>query len=110
AVQLIDAAAWRSNGEIAAWRIGAGAAKALRTQQHLGLEAISDAGLAEMAGVRTDALESRRPGPNISFALDESFDRSKVVLRSKWKTGRRFELARLLGDRITSKTGRLFPA
>jgi hypothetical protein len=110
AVQLADGAAWRSNGEIAAWRVGAGAAKALRAQQHLGLEPIADARLAEMAGVQVDALESRKPGPNISFALDESFDRSKVVLRSKWKTGRRFELARLLGDRLTSKTGRLFPA
>jgi hypothetical protein len=110
AVQLIDAAAWRSNGEIAAWRVGAGAARALRSQQHRGPEPISDARLAEMAGVQTDALESRKRGPNISFALDESFDRSKVVLRSKWKTGRRFELARLLGDRITSKIGRLFPA
>jgi Zn-dependent peptidase ImmA (M78 family) len=36
---------------------------------------------------------------------------AKVVLRSKWETGRRFDLARLLGDRIVGdKSQRLFPA
>ena len=33
------------------------------------------------------------------------------MLRSKWHTGRRFELARIIGDRVlNSGTGRLFPA
>src|SRR5712692_6185826 len=35
---------------------------------------------------------------------------SRVVLRSKWQNGRRFDLARLLGDRVASPTGRFFPA
>jgi hypothetical protein len=47
----------------------------------------------------------------MSFMLDESATKSKVILRSKWEAGRRFELARLLGDRVVrSWGGRLFPA
>jgi Zn-dependent peptidase ImmA (M78 family) len=47
----------------------------------------------------------------LSFALDHSPDAGRIVLRSKWETGRRFELARLLGDRIAGgAVERLFPA
>lgn len=33
-----------------------------------------------------------------------------MALRSKWETGRRFELARLIGDRLFGGDRRLFPA
>jgi Zn-dependent peptidase ImmA (M78 family) len=83
----------------------------LRGQQRLEGHLISDKQLAELAGVQVAALSDRRGAPGISFALDENHIRSRIVLRSKWHEGRRFELARLLGDRIAGpKGGKLFPA
>ena len=35
---------------------------------------------------------------------------SWVALRSKWETGRRFDLARLLGDRLLGQTEPMLPA
>jgi hypothetical protein len=100
-----------SGGELPAWRVGGDAASALRVQLGLGVQPISDASLADIGGVQPKAIQERTVGPGISFALDESADRSRVVFRSKWRTGRRFELARLLGDRLVSRgAGRFFPA
>jgi hypothetical protein len=101
-------------GEVPAWRRGAAAAQALRHSAQLGAAPISNNRLAELAGVQSTALTEvgdARRGPKLSYALDESPSVGKVVLHSKWKTGRRFELARLLGDRIAGDGyGRLFPA
>ncbi len=98
-------------GEVAAWRIGAEVAKALRNQEKLGTEPISNDALAKLAGTQSQTLTATTPGPAISFVLDNGDSKSRVVLRSKWETGRRFELARLLGDRIMGPAGgRLFPA
>jgi hypothetical protein len=56
-------------------------------------------------------IQSRTVGSNISFVLDEKIASSKTVLRSKWRTGRRFEFARLVGDRLTNQGGgKLLPA
>jgi hypothetical protein len=61
---------------------------------------------AALTGVKETELS-----PKISYALDESSSVGRVVLHSKWDTGRRFELARLLGDRIAGNgDGQLFPA
>jgi hypothetical protein len=98
-------------GEVAAWRLGARAARALREQEGLQDNPISDQQLAHMAGVQSAVLSDRRSASGISFALDKNFQSGRVVLRSKWHDGRRFELARLLGDRIAGpRGGRLFPA
>jgi Zn-dependent peptidase ImmA (M78 family) len=60
---------------------------------------------------RSVVRKSKQGGGDLSFALDDNPQHSRLVLRSKWETGRRFELARLLGDRIAgSKGGQLFPA
>jgi hypothetical protein len=94
-----------------AWVLGAEAARILRAQQGMGEELISSNKLAEMAGVAPVALTDRKSSPVISFALDESHIRSRVALRSRWLTGRRFELARLLADRIVLPTAsKLHPA
>jgi hypothetical protein len=98
-------------GQIPAWRLGARAAQALRAQERLDGQPISDARLAEMAGTQPSILNDRRGAPGISFALDENSMRSRIVLRSKWHGGRRFELARLLGDRLVAPGAkRLLPA
>ncbi len=99
------------SGQVAAWRLGAAAASALREQERLDGQPISDDKLATMVGTRVAALADRTSGGNLSFALDENTNRSRIVLRSKWQTGRRFELARILGDQVArQQTSRLFPA
>jgi hypothetical protein len=98
--------------DVAAWRVGASAARLLRRQHSLdGGQPISDKSLAEMVGVQSGVLDDRVGAPGISFSLDSNPTQGRVVLRSKWHTGRRFELARILGDRILGpRGGALFPA
>nr|HAQ92925.1 hypothetical protein [Afipia sp.] len=102
----------RIGGQIPAYRVGASAARALREQERFGEKPISSRKLAEIAGVDQAVIDDRRGSPDISFALDEVHkNASRVVLRSKWRSGRRFELARLLGDRLARPPiGRLLPA
>ena len=96
--------------DVAAWRLGAEAARAVREQARLGDDLISDARLSEIAGVDKEALDEPPAESRIAFALDKNANIGKIVFRSKWKTGRRFELARILGDRlIGGKRDRLFP-
>jgi hypothetical protein len=99
-------------GEVEAWVRGAEAARLLRIQEQLGAASISNEKLANWAAVSvTNLIDNRSRGPSFSFALDENAFRGRVVLRSKWETGRRFELARLIGDRVAGvSTGKLFPA
>jgi hypothetical protein len=100
-----------NRGQIPAWLVGRDTARALREQLHLGTEAISDKKLAEIGGASSEAIQSKVVGPNISFVLDKDIDSGKTVLRSKWRTGRRFEFARLVGDRLANKGGgKLLPA
>lgn len=113
AVKLADQRALPTHGAVAAWRRGAMAAKFLREQERLHFEPIGDAKLAELAGVEGKALSNDQPkaGAALSFALDDSVASGSVVFRPKWKNGRRFDLARLLGDRVMAPSGseRLFP-
>lgn len=98
-------------GEAPAWLIGAEAAKALREQEQLADRPLTNQTLARLAGVKATALTDRTSGSRISFVLDESVSRSRVVFRSKWESGRRFEIARLMAERIIAPAaGRLFPA
>lgn len=98
-------------GQVPAWKRGAEAAQALRMQERLGLNPISNERLAQLAGISEKVLTERTAGHDFSFALDSSEAAGRIVLRSKWETGRRFEVARLLGDRLLSKAKEmLFPA
>ena len=97
-------------GEAPAWKRGAAAAAALRKQECLGAEPISSARLAEMTGLSSHFISGHKTSPDISFMLSEK-NLSRIVLHSKWDTGRRFELARLLGDRLAvMNNGKLRPA
>jgi len=94
-----------------AWRLGAAVAQALRDQQQLDADKISDSRLADLAGVQRRALDGDANSANVSFALTESRTTSRIVLRSKWHAGRRFELARIIGDKIMNPaSGKLFPS
>jgi hypothetical protein len=97
-------------GQVPAWERGVEAAGAVRQQLGLGDQPVDDSNLSAIAGVDETALVPAADGYGISFALDEGDASGRVVLRSKVPTGRRFELARLLGDRLTAPEGKLFPA
>lgn len=87
-------------GSTEAWRIGVDVAQNLRARVAGNGKWISNLKLAEMAGVQTCALEDApRMEIPLSFEWQESA-RGRIALRSNWETGRRFDAARLLGDRI----------
>jgi hypothetical protein len=110
-IRLKEVREFRRRGDVPAWEIGARAAQELRKQERLDSRPISDKQLAEFMAVQSGVLTDRRGAPEISFALNETPLKGNVVLRSKWHEGRRFELARLLGDRISGlKAGKLSPA
>lgn len=96
---------------IPAWRVGERAAKLLRKQERLAEEPIRDEQLAQLIAVDKAVLSSDAYSPNgMSYAFDLSDGRSQIVLRSRYDDGRRFELARLLGDRLLTSEGALFPS
>ena len=110
-VRLQAGTALPHGGNVPAWRRGADAAQILRKQQGLDGQPISDKRLAEFVGVPSNILEDKTGAPDISFSLDTSPTKGRIVLRSKWHGGRRFDLARILGDRIAGpKGGKLYPA
>ncbi len=95
----------------APWEIGAGAANTLRRREGLGDNPVSDRRLAALYGVEERALADGIANGEMAFALHEGDRGSRAVLRSKWKTGRRFEVARLLADSLLVPTeDRLRPA
>lgn len=100
----------RFDGVTPAARVGQQVAHALRTTLKLGEEPLTSKQLASIAGVEERSLDDPKRGSEISFAIDETTKRGRVVLRSKWHTGRRFELARLLGDRLMTQGQKLFLA
>lgn len=112
-----DAAELPRPGEAPAWRVGKGMAQRIRDRAGLANgDPVSNARLAELAGTTADAItQSWRCADGMAFALRGRDAGGRLALQSKWATGRRFELARLVGDRLfASSTGRaaenLFPA
>ncbi len=100
-----------SRSQIAAWRLGASVAKALRDQERFGDAPISNDRLTALLAVDKRAVDAREAtNLGVSFLLNPEGHQGRVVLRSKWQSGRRFELARLLGDELMSAEDRLFPA
>ncbi len=92
-------------GQDAPWMIGVRAARKLREEELLRAEPVTDDRLSEMYGISPQCLKRRREAP-MGFWLgpeDRGDSRSfgeRLVLRSKTLTGRRFEVARLLADRL----------
>lgn len=97
---------------VPAWTRGYDVARAVREQADLDLTPLSNQRLAELCAVSPSVLE-RSEAADLAFSIDDERggDSGHIVLRSKWETGRRFEMARLLGDRITNELQeRLLPA
>ena len=116
AIALDNAPDMPQLGQVEAWRLGELFAKEIRDQENLDGLPISNDVLTSFAGSASDVIAGKNGlSHKISFALDGENDYIRVYLRSKWETGRRFELARLIGDRIIRKQmnrpyERLFPA
>lgn len=88
-----------SRGQTPAWKLGVGAARQLRQQEHLGVLPIGNDRLAAMMGTSAQSLQRTADKSDyFAFALDNADLHNPVVLRARGETGRRFELARLLGD------------
>ena len=84
----------------AAWKRGVAAARALREQEGLGCSAISNNRLSQLAGVTNAAIQDRHQRGPFTFEYDTALTQGKIVIKSSYETGRRFGLARLLGDKV----------
>ena len=100
-VNVPDLLQW---GNRAAWRIGVSVANAIRSQERLGDEPIRDAVLAELAGTTADAINAEEQVGAFSWVFKGDGQSPQVALRPRWKMGRRFELARLLGDDLFAES------
>jgi hypothetical protein len=114
-VQLAGHRLDQEAGTVPAWQIGANAARALRLQEQLGSAAISNKRLASMVGCSPKALTNDAKGLKIgsspiSFMLDSDEAHARVVFDSPRESRKRFDLARLLGDRLMADAGALHPA
>ena len=85
---------------MAAWEVGENAARAFRASCNVGDGPLSDATLSDLCGVRSFAFQSRRAKVPMAFTLSEKGTRRRMVFRANVLTGRRFEAARLLGDKM----------
>lgn len=87
------------------WQVGASAAKALREGERLGDGPISDRMLGEMCGLPRGALrKSGEEKPAMAYTLSSKGGR-RMVFRARVPTGRRFDAARLLGDKLLVRNG-----
>ena len=85
-----------------AWRIGVAIARHLREQELRNGDPVTNRRLAEMMGVTERVLsDTRSTSDCLSFEWEQG-NRCQMAMRSKWMTGRRFDLARLLAERLLS--------
>ena len=88
-------------GTCEAWRVGVATAHAVRRSAGLNGQPVDNPMLVNMAGTSVNVINERdRTAQAISFAMDDVSGSSRIAMRSKWETGRRFDLARLIADRL----------
>ena len=105
AAQLDDTSATLAWGEEKAWRVGYAMAQALRAAEVLNGKPVVNAVLCELAGTTENVIQDRsRTADRISFALDDDGGRSRISLRPEQDKLRRFDLARLMADRLFLNT------
>ena len=109
-VQKLAEAPRGKRDRMPAWHVGVEAARCLRRQEDLGDGPVSDRRLAALYGIQEPILKGSSRKACIAFALGENGE-SRTALRANRPTGRRFELARLLADRLLfDEDERLHPA
>lgn len=97
--------------EVPAWKLGVVAAALVREQECLKDGKLSDHKLVDMAGAKASLLSTEPQGMSeLSFALDDPNGiNSSIVLSQRYKVGRRFALARIVGDQLINCSGALHP-
>ena len=82
------------------WQVGQNAARALRRREGLGDRPISDRLLCDMCGLPERVFsKSSSVKPPMAYTLSTETGR-RIVFRARVSNGRRFDAARLLGDRL----------
>lgn len=96
------------------WQQGAALARAVRAGADLGDARVSDDWLTDLFGMRQAVLQAPAGAPpgDMAYLLRGVGGGARLVLRSRNMPGRRFELARLLGDGLAAGGGseHLWPA
>lgn len=99
--ESMDVATW---GQVAAWRIGKQFAQSVR-QKAGWLEApVCNKKLADLAGTSPQAVDCLESSTSFSWAYMPEDAQARIVLKSPRPTNRRFNLARVVGDRIFSSS------
>jgi hypothetical protein len=106
AVRLPAAALTAIRKQEIAWQQGKLAAKHLRRQEGFGEGRVETHRLLELLGAAGDVDEATEAP--MSFLLEGNRQEAVIVLRLRYETGQRFDLARLLGDHLV--IGRGLPA
>ena len=96
---LPDVLQW---GRVAAWRIGKQLARFVRRQAGLPDGPVNNQVLAGLAGTSHCAVENCETSGPITWVFAPGGTRGRIVLRSSWLSGRRFDMARVVGDRVFS--------
>ena len=92
-------------GPLVPWQVGQNAAQALRRSVGLGDRPIADRLLSEMCGL-PDGVFARSSPVKPPMAYTVSTKRGKrLVFRARVPTGRRFDAARLLADKLLIRNG-----
>ena len=87
-------------GPLVPWQVGQNAARALRRSEGLGDRPISDRLLSEMCGLPDGVFSRSSPvKPPMAYTLSTKTGR-RIVFRARVSNGRRFDAARLLGDKL----------
>ncbi len=89
----------RQSPDAPAWLLGVEAAKSLRQQQGIG-DRLETGTLAEYVGISAFDLGYSQGATPLAFEFEETPSRGYLVLKSRSGRARRFELARILGDRL----------
>ena len=87
-----------------AWSYGERAARRARRRLRRAGGLVTNHLLGELCSTASNSLTDDTRFTPMAYSLYEARRKGRVVFRSGWETGRRFELARLLGDQL------LFPA
>lgn len=100
-----------ARGDTPAWLIGQRAASAVRRQIGNDNDPLSNRQLAELIAVSPRLLDTPGERAPLSFSYRDGPAQANIVLRSRWQTGRRFDLARIVGDVVASgQSGPFIPA
>ena len=92
-------------GPLVPWQVGQNAAKSLRRSERLDDRPISDRLLCEMCGLPDGVIARSSPlKPPMAYTLSTKKGR-RMVFRSRVSSGRRFDAARLLGDKLLVRNG-----